>query len=177
MVQLPFKLYHIHDFLSTPGLPGFFYIEIFHSFWLIIHMKSIYPILFILILSCSSTIPGKNNWEGIRGSFFRVAVYQFTADEDDLNKVKENIVEAGKRRAALLLISYSSLVIERSRVNAESDALLNKVIIEIIEQGKPVSMDFKDTGYALAFIEYDITTLTEALNEINRDNSDYSNRQ
>lgn len=140
-------------------------------------MKLIYPFIFMLILSCSSTLSGNNNWEGIRGSVFRAAVYQFTADEDDLNKVKENIFEAGKRRAALLLISYSSLVIERSRVNSESDALLNKVIIEIIEQGKLVSMDFKDTGYVLAFIEYDITSLTEALSEINRDNSDYSNRQ
>ncbi len=140
-------------------------------------MKSIYPFILILILSCSSTSSNNNAWEGIRGNIFRVAVYQFTADEDDLNKVKENIFEAGKRRAALLLVSYSSLIIERSRVNAASDALLNKVIIEIIEKGEPVSMNFKDTGYALVFIEYDITTLTEALSEINRDNSDSNNKQ
>ena len=140
-------------------------------------MKSIYPFILILILSCSSTLSVNNNWEGIRGNIFRVAVYQFTADEDDLNKVKENIFESGKRRAALLLVSYSSLIIERSRVNSESDALLNKVIIEIIEQGRLVSTNFKDTGYALAFIEYDIASLTEALNEINRDNFDSNDGQ
>ena len=125
----------------------------------------------MLILSCSSTASGNNTWEGIRGSFLRVAVYQFTADEDDLSKVKENIMEAGKARAALLLVSHSSLIIERGRVNSESDALLNKVISEIVENGRFVSLDLKESGYALAFIEYDITTLTEALNKINMDNS------
>lgn len=132
-------------------------------------MKLIYPFIFMLILSCSTTLPVDNKWEGIKGNILRVSVYEFAADEDDVSKVKENIIEAGKARGALLLVSYSSLTIERTRVNPTSDALLNKAISEIIEKGSIVSMDLRDTGYSLAFIEYDITDLNEVLNKINMD--------
>jgi hypothetical protein len=131
-------------------------------------MKSIIPLILLFLISCTArSVPVDNNWEGIRGNTLRIAVYQFTADEENDIKIKENIIDAAKARGALLLVSYASINIDRSRVSTSSDKMLNKAISEIIEAGEIISQEWRESGYTLAFVEYDITPFTGALKIIN----------
>ena len=99
----------------------------------------------------------------------RVAVYEFLPENEDAALYREKVQTAGKSRAALILISHASLNIDRSRVTPLTDALLNRVITEIIENGRIISIDCSETGYCLSLIEYNITILNDALKEINRE--------
>ena len=105
-------------------------------------MKSIIPLIFLFLISCTATsVSYDNRWEGIRENTLHIAVYQFTADEENDSKVKENILEAAKSRGALLLVSYASIRIDRSRVNSSSDEILNIAISEIIGSGIIISKE------------------------------------
>jgi hypothetical protein len=134
-------------------------------------MKSIIPLILLFLISCTAKyVPVDNSWEGIRGNTLRIAVYQFTADEENENKIKGNIIEAAKSRGALLLVSYASIKIDRSRVSTSSDEILNSAISEIIGKGNIIFHELRESGYTLAFVEFDITPLTSALEIINRNN-------
>jgi len=135
-------------------------------------MKSIIlPAIFIFLTSCTgTTVPADNTWEGIRGNTLRVAVFQFTADEENENQIMHNIIEAGNKRGALLLVSYASLSLDRTRVSIGSDEMLNKAISEIIKTGKIISQEWRESGYTLALIEYDITLIDRTLKIINSSN-------
>ena len=135
-------------------------------------MKSIIlPAIFIFLTSCTgTTVPVDNTWEGIRGNTLRVAVFQFTADEENENKIKENIIEAGKERGALLLVSYASLSMDRTRVSTGSDEILNRAISESIKTGKIIYQEWRESGYTLAFVEFDISLINRTLKIINSRN-------
>ncbi len=143
----------------------------YHYLYPVNFMKSIIPLIFIFLISCTGTsVNVDNSWEGIRDNTLRIAVYQFTADEENDSKIKENIIEAAESRGALLLVSYASIKIDRSRVNSSSDKILNIAINEIIGSGVIISQEWRESGYTLAFVEYNITPLTKALFYINTEN-------
>lgn len=131
-------------------------------------MKNRYTIILLILLSSYCGTSKKDTpWEGIQNNTLRVAIYEFSPDDEDPAAYRERIIIAGKSRAALILVSHASLNIERERVTPLTDALLNRVITVIIENGRIMSLDCRETGYCLSFIEYDITTLNDALKEIN----------
>lgn len=131
-------------------------------------MKKGYIILLIIFMSCYSGSTKKGQpWEGIENNILRVAVYEFHPEDEDTSIYRERVLLTGKSRAALILVSHASLNIERKKVTPLTDALLNRVITEIIENGKIISIDCRDSGYCLTLIEYNIEGLTAALQEIN----------
>jgi len=131
-------------------------------------MKNRYTIiLLILLFTNCGTLKKDAPWEGIQNNTLRVAVYEFSPDDEDPPAYRERIITAGKSRAALILVSHASLSMDRQRVTPLTDALLNRAITEIIENGRIMSLDCRETGYCLSLIEYDITALNNALIEIN----------
>jgi len=131
-------------------------------------MKKGYIILLIIFMSCYSGSTKKGQpWEGIENNILRIAVYEFHPEDEDTSIYRERVLLTGKSRAALILVSHASLNIERKKVTPLTDALLNRVITEIIENGKIISIDCRDSGYCLTLIEYNIEGLTAALQEIN----------
>ena len=131
-------------------------------------MKKGYIILLIIFMSCYSGSTKKGQpWEGIENNILRIAVYEFHPEDEDTSIYRERVLLTGKSRAALILVSHASLNIERKKVTPLTDALLNRVITEIFENGKIISIDCRDSGYCLTLIEYNIEGLTAALQEIN----------
>lgn len=132
-------------------------------------MRKIIPVILLLFFSCANAdMRTDNNWEGIRDNILRVAVYQFTADEEDSQKINKLIIDTGRSRAATILVSYASLNIDPLRVNQESDKIINTAVNIVLDNGKIISADYTERGYTLAFIEYDISYLKESLDSISK---------
>lgn len=131
-------------------------------------MKKGYTIILLIFLSSYCGTSKKDTpWEGIQNNILRVAIYEFHPEDEDEALYRERVHMAGKSRAALILVSHASLNIERVRVTPLTDAILNRVITEIIDNGKIVSLDCRESGYCLSIMEYNITDLTATLQEIN----------
>jgi hypothetical protein len=131
-------------------------------------MKKKYIFILLIFLSAYCGTSKKDTpWEGIQNNILRVAIYEFHPEDEDAALYRERVHMAGNSRGALILVSHASLNIERSRVTPVTDAILNRVITEIIDNGKIFSIDCRESGYCLAIMEYNMAGLTAALQEIN----------
>ena len=131
-------------------------------------MKHIFIFLIIFTAACTSNDKRSGLWEGISDDRLQVALRSFIHIEDEDDQIKDTFMQLGNSRAAMILVSHASLNINRSRVTPQTDALLNRVITDIIDNGRIMSLECSEPGYCFALLEYNIAELKRALEDINR---------
>ncbi len=114
-------------------------------------------VLCIIFLSCSSTIPKTELWEGIHNNILRVFVHYEHPDDFDgriTTATKEQVHEAGRARAEILLLSYIRMHV----TDVEKVIECQQMIAGIIEKG--TMRYFKcDTQHCSAFFNFDVKDL------------------
>lgn len=130
--------------------------------------KIINILLFIFIiqfLSCVSSHPQSENWEGFTGDRMRVIISEFfLPDEKNPSAIPEQLIkERITQRASLLLVSYVNLNLPRDRVSPESDALFNKLINEVLASPETISSECLENNYCTVITGFDIAPVNREL--------------
>lgn len=122
----------------------------------------------ILALSCASSGNRKPLYEGFSGNTLTVLIIEFIPEEKNTEAaLRPLLLEKLNQRAFIILASYVSININRSKVSAATDRLLNDIISSTLSQGRIVQFSFNEKGYCEAFAEYDMTGFFKVMNEIN----------
>jgi hypothetical protein len=107
-------------------------------------------------------------YEGFNGNTLTVFIIEFIPEEINTEAaLSPQLQEKLNQRAFIILASYVSININRSKVSPANDRLLNNIITSTLSQGRIVQFSFNEKGYCEAFAEYDISSFFKILNEIN----------
>jgi hypothetical protein len=126
-----------------------------------IFFHAIPVLLLVLMLSCSSGIVPGDAWEGIEKNILRVFIkldIPEDADRRNMNKaMKERLIDAGRDRAALLLISFTRIHLsEYNQIEA-----CRRKIDSVTGSGRIISHQCSDIS-CTALIDYDIRDFLDA---------------
>jgi len=159
--KLPFKLYHIHDFLSAP-------IATARGFFFNFLIKVIPVVLFSI--SCSShqkiNLQSEGFYsEGFYGNTLRIVVYDFIIPEGEaeINSDNEQIKEKVYSRATLLIASYLSIKIPKEKISPATDKLFNDAIEKTLGSCRIMSLSAEENSYYYIVADFDISPINDAL--------------
>ena len=133
-------------------------------------MYKIMPAIFLIITLFTCTTAGKNTafFEGFEGNKLTVFSIEFIPeDKNSDSQIFPVLMEKLNRRAFIILQSYVSINLYRTKVSASNDQLLNNVIDAVISQGRLIHYSFNENGYCEAFAEYEISGFFKVINDIN----------
>jgi len=154
--KLPFKLYHIHDFLSAP-------IATARGFFFNFLIKVIPVVLFSI--SCSSHQKINLQSEGFYGNTLRIVVYDFIIPEGEaeINSDNEQIKEKVYSRATLLIASYLSIKIPKGKISPATDKLFNNAIEKTLGSCRIMFLSAEENSYYYIVADFDISPINDAL--------------
>jgi len=125
--------------------------------------------LFLFFAGC---ITNRNieQWEGISADTLKISISEFfPLDENaEAESSKIQIKERLNQRASLLIASYITINLPRNKISESNDQLFNKLISEIISNGKVVNIECSENYYCSASSEYNISELKKSLEQINK---------
>lgn len=129
--------------------------------------KILLIITVIAVISCSINQNRSILYEGFNGNRLTVFIARFIPRESAPDQITEILIKNLNDRAFMILACYVSLNIERSKISATNDGILNKIIGETVSRGKIIKYSFNENGLCEAFAEYDISDFINTLNKIN----------
>ena len=120
------------------------------------------------ITSCA-TYNKKILYEGFNGQCLIVYISEFLPEEkqDTPEQISSHLTEKLNQRAFLILACYVSINIDRTKVSASNDRLLNDMINSILSKGHIVEYSFNGRGYCEAYGEYEVSAFYQLINKIN----------
>jgi len=120
------------------------------------------------ITSCA-TYNKKILYEGFNGQCLIVYISEFLPEEkqDTPEQISSHLTEKLNQRAFLILACYVSINIDRTKVSASNDRLLNDMINSILSKGHIVEYSFNEKGYCEAYGEYEISAFYQLIDKIN----------
>ena len=129
--------------------------------------KILLIITVIAVISCSINQNRSILYEGFNGNRLTVFITRFVPRENTPAQITEILMSSLNERASIILACYVSLNIERSKISATNDGILNKIIGETVSRGKIIKYSFNENGLCEAFGEYDIGDFMNTLNRTN----------
>ena len=123
-----------------------------------------------LPICCRSLNTGFEPWEGISDNSLRVIISEFFPLEENLtaDDIHNQIKERLNQRASLIIASYISINLPRNKISNETDNTFNKLINEIITDGKQIKYDCSESNYCTGSSEYNIKDLHSFLESLNK---------
>ena len=122
----------------------------------------------ILFVSCNTTGNRTDYYEGFEGNKLTVFISEFIPEEKNTDSLLYPILtEKLSQRAFVILASYVSINLNKSKASSANDQLLNNTINLILSQGRIVRYSFNENSYCEAFAEYEVSGFYKIINEIN----------